>query len=124
MGMPKQIEYVVRGHWPFPLDMLRHDCSVPASADDRSAIDNLSQEYAPDRAAFSDVDIRLVGPQKPNTGRWESFGWKVPSDTEHAFIKSLMQQKARDDALFAGAMAKLTEAERRAVSHRLNSRFV
>lgn len=65
--------YVVRGHWPFPLDMLRHDGSRPASDADRTMVERLSGEYAPDRDAFVDVEIKLVGPSRPNSARWESW---------------------------------------------------
>src|ERR1044072_1802495 len=78
----KPVVYTVRGHWPFPLYMWGHDCACATCDRERRAIERLSLEHAPDRAAFQDVEIYLTGPHKPNTARWESFGWKVPSDLE------------------------------------------
>lgn len=111
--------YIVRGHWPFPLDMLRHDESRPASADDQAAIDSLSAEHATDRDAFKDIEIRLVGPCKPNTARWESFGWAVPGDEEYAYYKGLKHREAEEKALLESAMGKLTAQERAVVESRM-----
>lgn len=33
-----EVEYVLKGHWPFPEDMLRHDGSRPASEADRALV--------------------------------------------------------------------------------------
>jgi len=113
--MAKEFQYVVRGHWPFPADMLRYDGSRAASADDQAKIDRLSSEFAHNRDAFKEVDIELIGRSKPNTARWESFGWSVPSDVEHVLFKRLAQQRCDDERLFQSALAKLSDAERRVV---------
>jgi hypothetical protein len=109
--MAKEIEYTVRGHWPFPTDMLRHDGSRPATEADRLMIDRLSQDFAPDRDVFRDVEIKLVGPNKQNTARWESFGWQVPADKEHAWLKRVQEQDRSRRTLIAGAVTKLTPDE-------------
>ncbi len=111
--------YVVRGHWPFPLDMLRHDGSAAASLKDQGMIDRLAGESAPDRAAFKNVEISLAGPNKPNTARWESFGWAVPNDREHAILKEHREAARKEEALVSGALTKLTNAERNAIVRRM-----
>ncbi|HTK34526.1 MAG TPA: hypothetical protein VL358_04460 [Caulobacteraceae bacterium] len=108
-------DYTVRGCWPFPLDMLRHDGSRAASAADQAMIDRLSAEHAPDRAAFEKVDINLSGPNKPNTARWESFGWSVPGDLEHQWIKREREKGRRASALLQSALGKLSPEEAEAV---------
>jgi hypothetical protein len=120
--MTKEITYTVRGFWPFPVDMLRHDGSRAASPEDQATIDRLSGEHAPDRAAFQNVDIILVGPRKPNTARWESFSWAVPSDREHAMYKRWESEAKEEARLLEGALAKLTVAERSLVKSRMGGR--
>lgn len=115
------LAYTVRGHWPFPLDMLRHDVSRAASDADQALIDALSGETAPDRDAFQDVEINLVGSWRPNTARWESFGWSVPTDTLYAAERQMRQAQAREDQLVADALEKLTVAERLAVQKRMRA---
>jgi len=107
--------YVVRGHWPFPLDMLRHDGSRPASEEDRAAIEALSDDHAHGRDDFQDVEISLVGPSAPNTARWESFGWSVPSDACHAFLKEERARSLREKTILASALAKLDAEEKELV---------
>lgn len=68
--------YAVCGHWPFPVDMLRHDQAEAATLDDQETIDRLSAEYAPDRDAIRLVSIvNLVSDCRPSVNRWESFNW-------------------------------------------------
>jgi hypothetical protein len=52
--------YTVRGIWPFPLDMLRHDDAQATSKTDQELIDRLSREHAEHRDDFKEVEIRLV----------------------------------------------------------------
>jgi hypothetical protein len=111
------LEYTVRGVWPFPLDMLRHDDSAPASEDDRLVIQRLSGDYAPDAGAFKPVDIKLamVGSwssfPRPNTKRWKSFGWTVVDDPYAPFE----QAERKQSELRRSALAKLTPEEREAL---------
>lgn len=107
------IAYTVEGSWPFPLDMLRHDDARAASEADQALIDRYSQEFAPDREVFQPVKINLVGPQRPNTARWESFTWSVPTDTEYAFWKAERARRRADEKVRKEALAKLTPDERR-----------
>lgn len=113
--MPKEFAYTVRGHWPFPKDMLRHDGSRAATPEDQAVIDRQSLEYAPDRDVFVDVEINLVGPNKPNTARWESFGWAVPADVEHVMAKRWQTEERERRALRDQALAKLSFREREAL---------
>lgn len=115
--MAKEVAYTVRGTWPFPVDMLRYDASKAAAPADQVLIDRLSLENV---ISLGDLrhpmSINLVGSNKPNTARWESFGWSVPADEMHAFSKELKAEKAARDAAYATAMAKLTPAEKAAVN--------
>ncbi len=118
--MPREFTYTVRGHWPFPIDMLRHDGSHAATEADQAMIDRLSSDHAPDRAAFEDVEINLVGPFKQNTARWESFSWSVPSDDEAALYKAADRRRKEEQAIFDGALAKLSQEERDVITSRLH----
>ena len=113
--MAREITYTVRGYWPFPTDMLRHDGSRAATETDQALIDRLSGDSAPDRAAFQNVDINLVGPWKPNAARWESFGWAIPADVEHQYYKRSAEKEKRRKALAASGLAKLTAEEKEAL---------
>jgi len=112
--MTGEHHYTVSGMWPFPLDMLRRDGSRPASPEDEQAVSDYSREHAPDRDFLHrPVEIKLVGPNKPCTDRWESFGWSVPTDEEHAMFKAMRRRQADDEKIRAAALAKLTPDERR-----------
>lgn len=113
--MAKEITYTVRGHWPFPLDMLRHDQSRAAADADQALIDKMSAEFTEDDSYFADVEINLTSFSKPNTARWESFGWAVPGDAEHAFHKVAREKERHRRALASSALAKLTPEEREAI---------
>lgn len=78
--------YTVKGRWPFPLDMLRHDGSRPVDADAHALIVLMSGDVSPEWG-LEEREITLTGPHKPNTARWESFGWTIPADREWAMIK-------------------------------------
>ena len=113
--MGKQFKYTVRGHWPFPLDMLRHDMSAAATPEDQEKIDLLSADHAADMSVFEDIDINLVGHWQPNGARWESFGWQLPFDEEWQWRKRIAAEARERAALRASGLAKLTPAERRAL---------
>lgn len=95
--------YVVTGSWPFPLDMLRRDGSRPATEDDRLKI-----------------EITLIGPNRPDTSRWESFDWAVPGDVEHAFWKGERLRRTKEEALMRSALAKLDPEEKALVVSRID----
>lgn len=109
--MDKEFVYRVRGHWPFPLDMLRRDGSRAASPGDQERIERLSADKTEDQSYFEDVEIELVGGCKPNTARWESFGWTVPEDVEYACIKRAQEETRARSVLMASALAKLSSEE-------------
>jgi len=118
-AMQTETTYVVKGHWPFPVDMLRRDGSRAATPADQAAIDALTGDHAPDASAFVDVEISLVGPSEPNTARWESFSWSVPGDVQHAFVKQERARLAREALLVASGLAKLNPDEREAIEARM-----
>jgi hypothetical protein len=119
--MAKEVTYTVRGHWPFPIDMLRHDASRAASDADQALIDKLSADHTEDASYWCDVDITLKGFCKPNSDRWESFGWSVPADIEHAFYRQAREQARKRKELVASALAKLTAEERAAVEWEMSA---
>jgi hypothetical protein len=112
--------YVVTGSWPFPLDMLRRDGSRPATKDDRLKIERLSGDHAHDRDDFRKIEITLIGPNRPDTSRWESFDWAVPGDVEHAFWKGERLRRTREEALMRSALAKLDPEEKALVVSRID----
>jgi hypothetical protein len=91
--------------------MLRHDGAVAATDEDQALIERYSAEYAPDRDVFKPVGINLLSRWKPNSARWESFGWDVPGDEMHQFYKRLRQEERGREALLKSALAKLTPEE-------------
>lgn len=107
--------YTVVGSWPFPLDMLRHDQSAAASRDDQVMIDRYAAEHAPDDGVFQNASITLCGWNKPNTARWESFGWAVPDDLDYAMTKAFREEDRKARALRDQALSKLTIEERKAL---------
>ncbi|WP_309084134.1 hypothetical protein [Chelativorans sp.] len=111
----KEVCYTVRGAWPFPLDMLRHDGSRAASPEDQSKIDRYAADHAPDRSVFEPVEISLVGPHKPNTARWESFTWSVPADADYAMMKEHRARGLERKRLRDAALSKLSREEREAL---------
>jgi len=113
--MSKTFTYTVRGSWPFPLDMLRHDGSAAATAEDQASIDRYAADSAPDAGVFEPVEVTLVGPWRPNTARWESFGWEVPSDEDWKWRKRLEAEDRREAALRESGLAKLTPEEHAAL---------
>lgn len=74
--------YTVRGAGAFPLDMLRHDSSYPATETDSSIAqgdeDHLGRVTV--RPAPRAVELAHTGTARawlPTFDRWESFGWEV-----------------------------------------------
>lgn len=115
--------YTVEGAWPFPTDMLRHDGSCAATAEDQIKIDRLSGASAPDLDSLRvktsiTLTLTTIGRRCPNTARWESFGWTIPGDLEHAFAKRWEAEEEQKRALRESGLAKLTPAERRALDIR------
>ena len=70
-------EFTVEGSGSFPFDMLRYDQCWPKSESPDSATLELMTRRA--RGPFS---LTLVGLSAPTQGRWESFGWRVISQSE------------------------------------------
>jgi hypothetical protein len=101
--------------------MLRHDESMAASPRDLAMIERLSGEHAPDRAAFKRVEINLVMDgdwfkgRRPNTKRWESFGWSVVDDP----WAEIDAEHRKQEALRQQGLAKLTPEERAALGLKL-----
>lgn len=114
-----EIRYVVKGRWPFPVDMLRRDGSRAATPEDQAIIDSLCEEYAPGKSALEEVEISLVGPNEPNTARWESFSWSVPGDVLHAFVKAERIRLDAEETLVRKALAKLDPEERAVIEGRM-----
>ena len=105
-----KFKYTVRGSWPFPLDMLRHDMSAAATPAEQAKIDLYAADHAADHSVFEPVEIELVGWCKPNGARWESFGWELTKRWK-------AEVKAKQE-LRASGLAKLTQAERDALEIR------
>jgi hypothetical protein len=120
MGHQADFHYTVRGSWPFPLDMLRHDRSHAATPEDEAIIERLSKDHAEDRDAIPDkVTVNLVipdaGTERPNTARWRSWNWDIPDDIEFQQRAAARAKASRMEQLYASAMAKLTAEEIEAV---------
>ena len=62
-----RFEYTVRGDGTFPLDMLRYDCSWPATSEDVSWLWSGKEER----------ELMLRSDREPTYARWSSFGWEV-----------------------------------------------
>jgi hypothetical protein len=72
MAPTKLWTFTVEGIGGFPFDMLRHDRCWPGS---ESEVPKLNDFHAGDYV--SPRRVGLVGNNKPNAERWESFGWTV-----------------------------------------------
>ena len=124
--MAKEHRYTVRGHWPFPTDMLRRDLSIAASPEDQALIDRLSTVHAVYSDAFEDVEINLVGASKPNWERWESFCWAVVNNpevdllkAERDALKARRMKDAEEQAIIDSALTKLSGRELEVMKSRL-----
>jgi hypothetical protein len=82
--MPKKYHYQVAGRWPFPTDMLRRDESEALSDADHRVVVSLSGDHMPDYAPHLEAPINLIGPNRPNVERWNSFDWKVIEIDEYS----------------------------------------
>lgn len=69
----KQLQvFSVEGTGHFPIDMLRYDQCWPMESDDAVMI---KRTFRPGHRG--PVALALVGLDKPEEGRWQSFGWQV-----------------------------------------------
>jgi Transketolase, N-terminal subunit len=87
--MPKTHQicrFIVKGVYPFPLDMLRYDSCWPAGPDDVSNIDRALNQYDGTERIVppGGFEVRLCRAQEfaypnsaPTIGRWRSFGWVI-----------------------------------------------
>ena len=66
----KLTEFTVRGHGPFPVDMLRYDSCHPVYPADATALIQTESRT---------VTLSTYAAHAPTRGRWESFGWTVLS---------------------------------------------
>ena len=112
--------YVVRGCWPFPIDMLRKDSSHAASPEDAETIALLCRESAPDiDAIMTPREVALIGPEwdrwRPHWERWDSFGWVVVDDPERLAVLAERKATAERTKAYRSAMMKLDPAEKAAV---------
>jgi hypothetical protein len=76
MPAAKRVRYTVTpstGPMHFPIDMLRYDCSWPASSEDAAKIQDNAEKRAP-RGVEITLSTHMGEPEK---GRWQSFGWTV-----------------------------------------------
>ena len=119
--------YVVRGKWPFPLDMLRHDDSRAASKAEQEIIDKLSGEFCPDdvdiRCAF---DIRLTMATGPShRGRFSNptagaaaparTSWATPRCARTAAVRSWEDRTHDDASRHAERMGRSDQLSRRGI---------
>lgn len=79
--MPKKTltTFTVSGHYPFPMDMLRHDCAYPASSEDAGRIAASLDPTSPFYRSLQDVTLRAPYGRVTH-GRWQSFGWVVTNE--------------------------------------------
>lgn len=71
--------YQVTGRLGFPIDMLRHDQAFPNGSDDAIAISFWASLMS--KGSAKTPIINLCGLCEPTEGRWESFGWRIISDS-------------------------------------------
>lgn len=76
---------VVEGRGHFPIDMLRYDSCFPRTGEDAGKISRITKvpfQLSYQREIQSIVLIRRSLNNLPaTTERWESFGWRVVSET-------------------------------------------
>ena len=73
------VEFTVIGRGKFPFDMLRYDACYP-----KNSMDAYSLDFDWDAADRGKREVVLISsqPNAPTTGRWESFGWTIVSETK------------------------------------------
>jgi hypothetical protein len=79
--------FVVRGVYPFPLDMLRYDACWPADGDSVGMLHRSLNQYngtERDLNPGEQYEVKLHRAQEfaypqnsPTFGRWRSFGWVI-----------------------------------------------
>lgn len=70
--------FVVEGTYPFPADMLRYDQCWPATSDDAVQLaEAMTHRRVSDPNRKRTVKLFTNAANRPTTGRWESFGWRV-----------------------------------------------
>lgn len=72
MAMQRRYKFRVRGHFQFPLDMLRYDQCWPVS--ESSDVPAIYRSI--DRDTTQET-VELQGLNMPTVARWKSFGWEV-----------------------------------------------
>jgi hypothetical protein len=80
MSKRHRIVFVVRGTYPFPIDMLRYDACQPLHETDSNTIANSINHHYRGAEGYEVSLVRTDEPRRlwePTYGRWESFGWKV-----------------------------------------------
>jgi len=107
--------YVVRGRWPFPMDMLRHDMAMGETKEDQDKIDLYSSENVEDANVFHPTEIKIIGWCKPTGARWESFGWEIPFDADWQRTKLWKAEEKNKTDLRRSGLSKLTPEERKAL---------
>lgn len=79
MATYKLHRFVVRGSWPFPVDMLRYDQCYPATETASAELANLSSRATGMGNVAIELESRQERSWKPMYRRWESRCWHVIS---------------------------------------------
>ncbi len=69
--------YTVRGKSHFPADMLSRCHCWPSTPGDVEKIFLTPEDVNYDQFFHTEREVKLGSALPPETGRWESFGWKV-----------------------------------------------
>jgi len=81
MPTNKMTTFTVEGTYPFPVDMLRYDACYPVTTEDAVELGTACDHRALKMSSrpIRRVTLGTMRQNRPTTGRWESFGWKVIS---------------------------------------------
>lgn len=77
----------VQGQSDFPIDQLRYDALSPHQEADSHAIRRTLQDSHVSEPQIVRLTGIHLGDWTPNTGRWQSYGWRVTSSERKDEIK-------------------------------------
>lgn len=81
------VEFVVRARSrfsAFPIDMLRYDGCYPATENDSGEIVETMARRREEPKVMAPIKVKKITTNArwyPQTGRWESFGWRVDDES-------------------------------------------
>jgi hypothetical protein len=74
--------FIVRGHGPFPIDMLRYDSAWPSTSENAAKLTDTFVQHPytlGQRREAWEIELWSADPRAPTIGRWLSFNVRLVS---------------------------------------------